>query len=259
MKTKSKDRKLVLYVGLMTLFLAIAIQLKQDQSLKVRTISLPKSLVLREDFYTKPPFLEKTKKPYYISVAALFEQDADTIVPWMESQRKLGVDHFFLFDHFSKDATRKHLAPYEKSGLVTLIDWPYDFETEEEKEAFQYKFRAFALEKAKPKTEWLAFLPVEHTFVTKSGSLKKDLFPFRSYGAVLLNLVPVDSGATWEKKGGYAQVQIFQPKRVARASEFIWFIPGYYPVSVAKEPLTELSLPNIHIDDLYVKTKAFDK
>jgi hypothetical protein len=65
--------------------------------------------------------LDKQGKEFYLSIGAVFRDEDDFLAEWIEFHLCLGVEHFFLYNHFS--ATDQHeeiLRPYIVAGLVTL-------------------------------------------------------------------------------------------------------------------------------------------
>jgi hypothetical protein len=64
---------------------------------------------------------DKEGREFYLSVGAVFRDEDDFLAEWLEFHLCAGVEHFFLYNHFS--ATDKHeeiLRPYISAGLVTL-------------------------------------------------------------------------------------------------------------------------------------------
>ena len=66
----------------------------------------------------------KSQRMYQLSVCALFNDEAPFLEEWIEYHRLIGVDHFYLFNNRSIDASRQVLEKYEKEGIVTLVYWP---------------------------------------------------------------------------------------------------------------------------------------
>jgi hypothetical protein len=62
-------------------------------------------------------------KPY-LSVCAIFRDEADYLREWIEFHRLVGVERFFLYDNLSEDHFEEVLAPYIAEGTVVLETWP---------------------------------------------------------------------------------------------------------------------------------------
>jgi hypothetical protein len=58
----------------------------------------------------------------YLSICATFKDEAPYLPEWTEFHRRVGVEHFFLYDNLSTDGSREVLEPWVHAGLVTLSD-----------------------------------------------------------------------------------------------------------------------------------------
>jgi hypothetical protein len=58
---------------------------------------------------------------YFLSVAAIFKNEADILGEWIEHYLAEGVDHFYLIENNSSDDWERVLKPYRERGLVTLF------------------------------------------------------------------------------------------------------------------------------------------
>ena len=76
----------------------------------------PARMVTRQEAETRP-------KPY-LSICAIYRDEADYLAEWVEFHRLVGVERFFLYNNLSSDHHREVLAPYVDEGLVTVRDWP---------------------------------------------------------------------------------------------------------------------------------------
>lgn len=68
---------------------------------------------------------DNRKCKYLISVCAIFKNEAEFLIEWLEYHLMLGVDHFYLYNNNSTDNFNEILEKYINDGVVTLIDWPY--------------------------------------------------------------------------------------------------------------------------------------
>ena len=55
---------------------------------------------------------------FYLSVMAIFRNEAHVIGEWIEHYRAFGVEHFHLINNNSVDAYRPALQPLSKSGRL---------------------------------------------------------------------------------------------------------------------------------------------
>lgn len=63
------------------------------------------------------------KKKYDISICAIFRDEADYLREWIEYHRLAGIEHFYLYNNFSKDNYLEILEPYLEKDIVTLTQW----------------------------------------------------------------------------------------------------------------------------------------
>lgn len=66
-------------------------------------------------------------KASYLSIGAIFKNEAPIMEEWINHYLNEGVDHFYLVDNGSNDNYVEILQPYVKSGLVTLFIDPQRF------------------------------------------------------------------------------------------------------------------------------------
>jgi len=59
-----------------------------------------------------------------VALCLRFRDESRYLKEWLDYHLAAGIDHFFLYNNFSKDHYEVVLKPYLEGGLVTLIDWP---------------------------------------------------------------------------------------------------------------------------------------
>ena len=52
----------------------------------------------------------------YLSVCAIYKNEARYLAEWLEFHLLAGVEHFFLYNNNSTDDHREVLAPYLRAG-----------------------------------------------------------------------------------------------------------------------------------------------
>ncbi|NGX57175.1 MAG: hypothetical protein K940chlam3_00058 [Chlamydiae bacterium] len=133
-------------------------------------------------------FLEKPRKnkyKYFISVTAMFNQEAPYLKEWIEYHKLIGVEHFYLYNNSSEDHYLEVLQPYVDSGEVDLIDWPSSRSSSWV--GAQYVAVDNALEKAKTETRWLAIIDIDEFFVPlEHYSLIDFLEDHEEYGQIVV-------------------------------------------------------------------------
>lgn len=118
---------------------------------------------------------------YEVSIMTLFQNEAPYLKEWIDYHLLTGVDHFYLFDHYSIDEPLKVLAPYIEAGVVDYI--PYHKPGYPQKEAIEN-----GIKRSKGETKWLAIIDVdEFIFPKKHWSIKEFLQEYNNYGAVSIN------------------------------------------------------------------------
>jgi hypothetical protein len=60
----------------------------------------------------------------YLSVCAIFKDEAPYLEEWLTFYELIGVEHFYLYDNNSTDDFAVVLAPWIARGRVTLTHWP---------------------------------------------------------------------------------------------------------------------------------------
>ena len=120
-------------------------------------------------------------KKYNVAVCAIFKNEAPYLKEWIEFNHLVGVEHFYLYNNNSEDDYQSVLEEYVQSGLVTLIQFPY--------EQAQMKCYKDCIDKYAGETKWLGFIDIDEFIVPKStNDIYGFLKPFETKrGAVKLN------------------------------------------------------------------------
>lgn len=132
------------------------------------------------------------EEPYFLSICAIFKDEAPYMKEWIEYYKLLGVEHFRLYNNDSSDHYKKVLAPYIRKGEVVLVDWPSDpsklGSNDEWVWATQLPACMDAITHLSGKSKWLAIIDLDEYIVPL---IHKDLISFlrdyESFSAVLLN------------------------------------------------------------------------
>jgi hypothetical protein len=116
----------------------------------------------------------------YLSVCAIFRDEAPYLREWIEFHRLVGVERFFLYNNRSADAHEQVLAPYLDDGSVELRDWP----------VFPGQIAAYdnCLETHRNDTRWIAFIDTdEFLFSPTDKTLLETLAEFERWPGVGVN------------------------------------------------------------------------
>lgn len=81
---------------------------------------------------------------------------------WLPFHIGVGVDHFYLYDNGSTDASRAVIEPYVNRGIVTVTDWP---ENPGQLSAYRHCVESFA-----DVSRWIAFIDLDEFLFTEQPS-----------------------------------------------------------------------------------------
>ena len=116
----------------------------------------------------------------YLTVCAIYRDEADFLEEWLEFHRLVGVQRFFLYDNLSTDSHREVLAPYITEGAVLLKDWP--------QQPGQIPAYLDCLQEHRGNARWIAFLDIdEFLFSPTFAPLAEVLEPYERWPGVHVN------------------------------------------------------------------------
>ncbi len=117
---------------------------------------------------------------YQLSICAIFKNEAAYLKEWIEFHKLVGVQHFYLYNNESSDASAAVLLPYIQSGEVELRDWNCDFDDSVQEAAY-----SDCLKRCIGKTKWLAVIDIdEFLFPVKEDNLVEFLNNYTKFGGV---------------------------------------------------------------------------
>jgi len=121
----------------------------------------------------------------YLSVCAMYRDQAEYLSEWIEFHRLVGAERFFLYDNLSRDDHRKVLEPYIEQGIVTLNDWPKPFFPVKEGMIKAYEH---CLEEYGASSRWIAFIDIDEFLFSPTGRLVSELLvDYERWPAVAVN------------------------------------------------------------------------
>ena len=92
----------------------------------------------------------------YLSICAIFKDEAPYLPEWIEFHRLVGVERFFLYDNLSSRWRQGGLEPWVRAGVVSISDCSIPLGQGGQGWAY-----ADALRRARGRTRWLAFIDVD--------------------------------------------------------------------------------------------------
>jgi glycosyl transferase family 92 len=117
----------------------------------------------------------------YLSICAVYRNEAPYLREWIEFHRLVGVEHFYLYDNQSTDAHLEELAPYVEEGIITLHSW-------EPVPPHQPDVYNDFLSRHREDSRWVAFLDLDEFLFSPAGrSLPELLVEFEGWPGVGVN------------------------------------------------------------------------
>lgn len=168
-------------------------------------------MILRSILFVLMLFFSGVQAKEYLSVCAIFQDEAPYLREWIEYHRLMGAEHFYLYDNNSQDEFLEVLQPYMDKKLVTLIDWP----SSREEDWIPHQILAYndCIEKVKKKTKWLAVIDIDEFLVpVKASSLAKLLKNYESYGGVQFFWQFFGTSHFYEKPANQTLIETFVMK-----------------------------------------------
>jgi hypothetical protein len=117
---------------------------------------------------------------FYLSVCAIYRDEAPNLREWVAFHRVVGVERFFLYNNDSTDAHLDALGPFIEEGLVTVRDWPL----------FPGQVQAYedCLKKHADESRWIAFIDLDEYLFSPTGRpVAEVLRDYESFPGVVVN------------------------------------------------------------------------
>ena len=140
--------------------------------------------------FSYPNTIQAEDDQYYLTIGAIFRDDAPYLEEWIEFHQLVGVEHFILYNHCSKDNFLEVLTPYIEKGVVELFDWPYEFSPQEHEQWVLIQCNAYneIIEKNRNRCRWIAFLDTdEFLFPMKEDHLADFMKKYEQFGGVCVS------------------------------------------------------------------------
>lgn len=131
----------------------------------------------------------------YLSICAIYRDEADNLREWLEFHRLVGVERFFLYDNRSADDHLEVLAPYIDKGIVVHHDWPL----------FPGQFEAYdhCLTHHRRDARWIAMQDVdEFLFSPAAPTIPEVLVDYEQHPAVGVNMMMFGTSGHQRKPPG---------------------------------------------------------
>jgi Glycosyltransferase family 92 len=193
----------------------------------------------------------------YLTICAIFRNEANWLAEWVEYHLLTGVDKFLLYDHRSSDDWQSVLAPYIQEGVVEVIPWSHESEWIQLAQPRAYKD---AIRRLKEKSTWVAFMDIDEFLVPKNDeNLPAILSGLEEYGGVLVNWRIFGTGGVKRLAPGELLIErltrcarlngakshvvksIVRPGRVVdiRSAHYCCYQKGYYAVDTSGQRIQQ--------------------
>jgi hypothetical protein len=117
-----------------------------------------------------------------LSICAIFKDEAPYLPEWIEFHRLMGVEQFFLYDNLSANGGSEVLEPWVREGVVSISDCSIPLGQGGQDWAY-----ADALERARDRTRWLAFIDLDEFMFSPADLLPDVLTEYEEHPGVLVN------------------------------------------------------------------------
>ena len=118
----------------------------------------------------------------YLSICAIYRNEARYLPEWIEFHRLFGVERFFLYNNRSTDDHMEVLAPYIDEGIVVWHDFPM---FPGQREAYEQ-----CLGEHRHDARWIAYIDVDEFLFSPTGRLLSDvLSDFEAYPGAVVNMM----------------------------------------------------------------------
>lgn len=129
--------------------------------------------------------VDESQMIYDLALCSPFQHDAPYLKEWLDFYIKVGVQHFYLYNHLSGDDYREVLQEYIDNGIVELIEMPTTFGDYMDAQPRCYND---ALNRAYGKARWLIIADSDLFFIPLMyDNLIDFLRHFETFGGLTVN------------------------------------------------------------------------
>jgi Glycosyltransferase family 92 len=162
----------------------------------------------------------QTEYSYQLSICSIFRDEARFLKEWIEFHLLVGVEHFYLFNHLSKDDYLFVLQPYIDAGIVELYDWPYELFKPYDFDIHQINAYRHCLAKVQGVVKWLALIDTdEYLIPVKENTLLPILERFLDQGGLTVNWVLFGTSRVKKIPDSLLMIESLLMKGKCRASQ----------------------------------------
>jgi len=132
---------------------------------------------------------------YELSICAYCKDETDYLEEWVNFNRCVGVEHFYIYDNLSVEPVKKTLKKYIDNGYVTVIDFPGK---KRQIECYNYHINNHI-----NNSKWTAFFDCDEFLIPKQcNNVLEILIDYEKYGGLCVNWVQFGSSGFLTKQQG---------------------------------------------------------
>ena len=178
--------------------------------------------------------------PVYLSVCAIYRDEAPYLREWVEFHRLVGVERFFLYNNRSVDDHLDVLAPRIEDGTVVQTDWPM---FPGQRAAYDH-----CLEEHRDLSRWIAFVDIDEFLFSPTGRpVSEVLADYEQWPGIGVNRLRFGTSGNKERPDGLVIENYLRRARLSR-----------YLVKSVVNPRRTLRCRTVHVFD-YVDGVGVDE
>jgi len=132
---------------------------------------------------------------YDLSICAYCKDETDYLEEWVNFNRCVGVEHFYIYDNFSVVPAKITLSKYINAGYVTVIDFPGG--------GRQIQCFNNCLNDHRNDSKWIAFIDCDEFLIPKQvDTIQEVLKDYENYGGLCVNWVMFGTSGFLTKQPG---------------------------------------------------------
>jgi hypothetical protein len=212
---------------------------------------------------------QQTDPEYYLSICCIVKDENDYLSEWLDYHRKIGAEHFYIYDNGSKKPVREVINSLGYADFVTVTKIPG---RNLHVKAYQHCLDNFGY-----KSRWIGFIDMDEFIVPKNESLPQLLGKYEEYGGLGMSWLIFGSNKHVDKPAG-RQLENFtrrsetsflanrhiksivQPRHVKSAykSHCFKFKPGFSCVNEhfvpIEDAMADVSVDTIQLNHYYCRS-----
>ena len=114
---------------------------------------------------------------HYAAMCAIVRYESKYIEEWLRFHAKLGVEHFYIYDHFSETYTMDLVRGL---GSSTIIDWSRNMPGSPQRAAYEHCYKTY-----RTSARWIGFFDIDEFVVPNTlASIPDMLADYEQYSGV---------------------------------------------------------------------------